>query len=196
MISMSTQQPQQQLDGAVGSPSKQQQVASRSGQNSTNSQNMKESSTTASSPSKSAASEGGGNKMPPRYQAAAPNSGGAASNSSAYYRFGSPDTRASYSERRLMSVRPTSHNHPSHHSQNGGWNGADKSPSTGRCIGLASLSRSNGSLATAAATLSDPLDPNGNHRNKLQQSARSRTQVRRLLPISPTSEVHGRAGRH
>ena len=189
-MSMSTQQPQQQLDGAAGSPSKQQQVASRSGHNSTNSHNMKEASTTASSPSKSAASEGGGNKIPPRYQAAAPNSGatGATSNSSAYYRFGSPDTRASYSERRLMSVRPTSHNHPSHHSQNGGWNGGDKSPSSGL---LASLSRSNGSLATA--TLSDPLDPNGNHRNKLQQPARSRAQVRPLFAYF-TFEVHRRAG--
>lgn len=100
------------------------------------------------------------------------------------YRFGAPDSRASYSERRVMgssSVRSTAHNHPSGSSGvNGPWH-SNHQPDTksGRSFssGLAALSRSNGSLAvsnsssTGSNSPSNETDANGNSK------PRSRTQV-------------------
>ena len=104
-------------------------------------------------------------KMSPRYYPAPDSSPNSNGNNGGGYRFGTPDTRASYSERRLMSVRRTAHNHPSPVASGAACNGNEKS---GRCmsVSLAALSRSNGSLAADA-------DSNGNTNSKL----RSRTQV-------------------
>lgn len=94
------------------------------------------------------------------------------------HRFGGPDSRASYSERRLMqhsaSVR-TAHNHHSpsgwhHHQQQQAHHNPGRSSFN---AGLAALSRSNGSLAEK--------DPNGNN-GGIGNKPRSRTQVR-LPPL-------------
>ena len=107
------------------------------------------------------------------------------------YRFGAPDSRASYSERRVMgssSVRSTAHNHPSGSSgPNGAWHSSHhQDAKSGRSFssGLAALSRSNGSLAVSnpsSAGSNSPAnetDANGNSK------PRSRTQVRLHLSFS------------
>lgn len=100
------------------------------------------------------------------------------------YRFGAPDSRASYSERRVMgsnSVRSTAHNHPSGSSgANGPWHSnhhPDAKSGRSFSSGLAALSRSNGSLAVSNSSSagsnssSNDTDANGNSK------PRSRTQV-------------------
>ena len=91
--------------------------------------------------------------------------------SAGYHRFGPPDSRASYSERRLVQHGGrTAHSHPwsqqqqQHHANSDG-------TKTGRSfsVAMSALSRSNGSLAVNG--LNEPTDANGN--SKL----RPRTQV-------------------
>lgn len=95
------------------------------------------------------------------------------------YRFGAPDSRASYSERRVNVRSSTSHNHPSWH------NPHNVEIKSGRSFSSAApLSRSNGSLAAAASSsagsnspANEPTDSNGNSKS------RSRTQVLNLLQL-------------
>lgn len=114
------------------------------------------------------------------------------------YRFGAPDSRASYREQRGMGLNSgrsmTAHNHPSGsaasssaaagpwHPTNNHQAGAESGPKPGRSFstGMASLSRSNGSLAGTANNSIHPAantetDANGNSKT------RSRTQVRLQL---------------
>lgn len=112
------------------------------------------------------------------------------------YRFGAPDSRASYREQRgINSGRSvTAHNHPSASavgSSAGPWHstsnhqaGAESGPKPGRSFssGMASLSRSNGSLAGTANNSIHPAantetDANGNSK------PRSRTQVRLRISL-------------
>lgn len=105
------------------------------------------------------------------------------------HRFGGPDSRASFSERRLMqhsaSLR-TAHNHPQS-SSGGHWQQHHQSdPHGGRSFqnpaGLSALSRSNGSLAASNHQPNEltvhhqhhSKDTNG---NSSQGKPRSRTQV-------------------
>lgn len=92
-------------------------------------------------------------------------------------RFGSADARASYSERRLMGVRPTAHNHPSLNANGaatGAWSppaGADKTAgvrTAAAAAAAAALSRSNGSLAA---------EPFEHGKQQAQQQQRTRAQV-------------------
>jgi len=95
-----------------------------------------------------------------------------------FHRFGGPDTRASYSERRLMQHGAglrTSHNHPS---SGGHWQQPEKQMAgPGRPFhnsgAIASLSRSNGSLASAEQQ-NHVKDSNGNTNHG---KPRSKTQV-------------------
>lgn len=106
------------------------------------------------------------------------------------HRFGAPDSRASYSERRMMGTgaagsngRSTSHNHPSNSPSNGQpWTSSSnhhpdvKSGGRSFSSGMSALSRSNGSLANSSSAGSNSpandTDANGNSKT------RSRTQVR------------------
>ena len=80
------------------------------------------------------------------------------------YRFGAPDARASYSERRLMNAR-TAHSHPSAASSIMNGSVRNGAGSGNGSVNMATLSRSNGSLANP------DTDANGNTKHK------TRTQV-------------------
>ena len=135
---------------------------------------------TPSSPARFQPASSGQPQQPPQ------SSSSSSSSSSSPFRFGAPDSRASYSERRLMnhssSVRSTTaHNHPlgnghqqqQHQHQSWG-SGSHHTSSEGRSFnnaGLTALSRSNGSLA--------PSDKDAS-----SSKPRSRTQVRKIIRSS------------
>ena len=135
---------------------------------------------TSSSPARFQPASSGQPQQPPQ------SSSSSSSSSSSPFRFGAPDSRASYSERRLMnhssSVRSTTaHNHPlgnghqqqQHQHQSWG-SGSHHTSSEGRSFnnaGLTALSRSNGSLA--------PSDKDAS-----SSKPRSRTQVRKIIRSS------------
>jgi hypothetical protein len=143
---------------------------------------------TSSSPARFQPASSG---QPQQQQPQPQSSSSSSSASSSPFRFGAPDSRASYSERRLMnhssSVRSTTtHNHPlgngqkqqqqQHQHQSWG-SGSHHTSSDGRSFnnaGLTALSRSNGSLA--------PSDKDAN-----SSKPRSRTQVRKMKSFMSSS---------